>query len=78
MKTELVRHIFDGGILNMDGTETATESVLEVGSSCQSFRVLLGQIETENAAGSTSLIDTELVNRKRKVKLTRPPATHIG
>ena len=78
MKTEVVRHIFDGGILNMDGTETATEKVIEVGSSCQSFRVLLGQEEIENAAGSTSLVDTELVNGKRKVMLRRPPEIHIA
>ena len=52
MRTELTRHIFDGGKLNATGTESATDNVLREGDSCKSFRALLGKEESEVAAGT--------------------------
>ena len=46
LKTEVTRHVFDGGKLNFEGTEVASPKVLAEGKSCQSFRKLLGQEET--------------------------------
>ena len=56
MKTEVTRHIFDGGKLNFDGTEEAHENVVAEGRSCQSFRMLLGQEESSVAIGIHLLI----------------------
>ena len=42
IKTEVVRHIFTGGKLNIDGSESPGIAVLEEARSCQSFRKLLG------------------------------------
>ena len=52
MKTEVVRHIFDGGKLNSTGTEEPHRNVVEEGRSCQSFQNLLGQKEVPTAIGS--------------------------
>ena len=52
MRTELTRHIFDGGKLNAAGTECATENVLREGDSCKPFRTLLGKEESVVAAGT--------------------------
>ena len=51
MKTEIVRHVFTGGKLNVDGTEAASEKVLQEASSCQSYRKLLGIEEPEVPTG---------------------------
>ena len=51
MKTEVIRHIFDGGKLNMDGSEAANANVVHEGSSCQAFRQLLGKDESAVAVG---------------------------
>ena len=51
MKTEVIRHIFDGGKLNFDGSEAASANVVKEGSSCQAFRQLLGKEETTVATG---------------------------
>ena len=42
IKTEIVRHLFTGGKLNAEGTESASMSVVQEASSCQSYRKLLG------------------------------------
>ena len=51
MATEITRHIFDGGWLDMYGTERATVKVLDEGRSSQSFRMLLGQSEESKVIG---------------------------
>lgn len=52
MKTEVVRHIFDGGKLNRTGTEEPHRNVVQEGRSCPSFRSLLGQDEVQTEIGS--------------------------
>ena len=55
MKTEVVRHIFDGGKLNRTGTEEPHRNVVQEGRSCPSFRSLLGQDEVQTEIGSQIL-----------------------
>ena len=78
MTTEITRHIFDGGVLNLNGTDVASENVLNEGRSCQSFRQLLGQEEISPPLGSVSLNDYEKVNGRRRFKKTLPPAAHTA
>ena len=78
LKTELVRHIFDAGKLNDLGTEEAARNVVEEGSSCQSFRLLLGQEEERLGVGSVSLNDYQIVNGRRVLTKISPPAAHTG
>ena len=51
MKTEVTRHIFDGGKLNLSGTLTASQNVLSERGSSQSFRMLLGLEEPTVSTG---------------------------
>ena len=51
MKTEVIRHIFEGGKLNFDGSDSAHANVVAEGASCQAFRMLLGQEESPVAIG---------------------------
>ena len=43
MRTELTRHIFDGGKLDDAGTDSAAPNVITEGESCKAFRTLLGK-----------------------------------
>jgi hypothetical protein len=54
LKTELARHVFEGGSLNLVGTDFASELVLEEAASCEPFRSLLGRTPTKPAAGERS------------------------
>ena len=78
MTTEITRHIFDGGVLNLTGTDVASDNVLNEGRSCQSFRKLLGQEEVSPALGTVTLKDYEKVNGKRRIKESLPPVSHLG
>lgn len=54
MKTEIVRHIFDGGVLNEDGTNFAHPNVLVEAMRTRSFRIILG-VEKETVSLGKSL-----------------------
>ena len=67
MKTEIVQHILQGGVLNADGTLFAHNNVLAEAKRTSAFRTLLG---TENKIvqyGAVTLNDWETV-RGRRVK----------
>ena len=51
MRTEVTRHIFDGGKLNIDGSEAPHDNVLTEGRSCKSFRLLLGIEDSTPVSG---------------------------
>ena len=62
MATEITRHIFDGGWLDMNGTDRATEKVLDEGRSSQSFRMLLGQPEESKATGQNKMYSLQILS----------------
>ena len=70
MKTEIVRHIFDGGVLNASGTEVPSQNVLQEGTLCQAFQTLLGKEESRNNCGAVSLQDWLRINNRN---LSRSP-----
>ena len=51
MRTEIVRHILDGGVLNEDGTCFAHPNVLAEASRTRSFRAILGIEEETKSMG---------------------------
>ena len=51
LKTEITRHIFDGGHLDLHGQEIASSLVTAEASSCSSFKELLGTKKEVTRAG---------------------------
>ena len=78
MRTELTRHIFDGGVLNDDGSDIPSRCVLREGESCKSFQVLLGKEDTSVFIGTMDLQDWTKTNGKRNVKREYPIEVHEG
>ena len=78
MKTELTRHIFDGGVLNADGSELPSRNVVTEGKLCKDIRVLLGKEEDVKEFGSVSLQDWELRRNRKIVKKSYPIHQHIA
>ena len=60
MKTEVIRHIFDGGALNGDGSVFANQNVLEEAKRTRAFRSLLGT-------------ETKLINNGRVSRMIGKP-----
>ena len=56
-----MRHVFTGGKLNENGSESATDNVLLLGASCQSFRKLLGIQEPEVPLGWSLIVFVTLM-----------------
>ena len=52
LRTEIARHVFEGGALNVEGTDTPSGLVREEGQSCEAFRVLLGNKPAGPALGN--------------------------
>ena len=77
MKTEIVRHIFDGGVLNASGTEVPSQNVLQEGNLCQAFQTLLGKEESRNNCGAVSLQDWLRINNRKVIKKSKPLREHM-
>ena len=58
MRTEIVRHILDGGVLNEDGTCFAHPNVLAEATRTRSFRAILGIEEETSSIGKFKICNT--------------------
>lgn len=87
-----MRHVFTGGKLNENGSESATDNVLLLGASCQSFRKLLGIQEPEVPLGWSLIVFVTLLTNviqflgkvtmhdcvRGRPRRGRPEGSHIG
>jgi len=78
MRTELTRHIFDGGKLDDAGTDSAAPNVITEGESCKAFRTLLGKEVEPVPTGTVSLQDWQRVNNKNVATKIHPAPQHIA
>ena len=78
MKTEIMRHILEGGVLNATGTLFAHENVLQEAKRTRSFRTILGTEEAVINIGDVSMNDWEIVRGKKYKKKTQPPQQHLN
>ena len=78
MRTEIVKHILDGGVLDAEGTLFAHENVLAEARRTRAFRSLLGlEVKIVNY-GAVTLNDWETVRGRRAKKKTQPPQQHLN
>ena len=77
LKTEIVRHIVQGGALNEDGQLRASENVQQETLKLTSVKSLLGIESPGIKVGQASLFDYETVNGKRKLKAEKPRFEHV-
>ena len=77
LKTEIVRHIVTGGVLNESGTLVASNNVLQETLKMKSLKKLIGLETQEVNLGKASLMDYTTLNGKKKVTVLRPKPEHI-
>lgn len=77
MKTEIIRHIMEGGVLNADGTLCAHPNVLTEARRFRSFRIILGTEDSSITPGTVSLYDYDVVNRRKIKRKQQPPQQHV-
>ena len=78
MKTEIVRHILEGGVLNEEGTLFAHPNVLAEAKRTRAFRTILGTEEKHAVTGAVSLNDWEILGGRNVKKKSYPPQEHIN
>jgi len=77
MKTEIVRHITSGGSLSEDGSERASDAVMQEAARFKSIRSILGMEEVTISVGKASLLDYVEVNGRKKVRIANPRVDHV-
>ena len=77
MKTEIIRHICDAGVLDKEGTKFAHPNVIAEAKRTRPFRVILGSEKKNVSIGTVSLNDYQSINGKRFKLKTRAPQEHL-
>ena len=80
MRTEVVKHILDGGVLNADGTLYAHQNVLQEANRTRSFRIILGTEASSRTInyGGVSLNDWKVVQGRKVKNKSYPPNHHVN